>query len=375
VNILGIETSCDETAAAVVRDGTTLLSNVIVSQIDIHRDFGGVVPEVAARSHIEVMLPTIDKALADAFSTGAQTTDNHAGSSSASDPWSQIDAIAVAHGPGLKGSLLIGTLTARTLALVKNTPLYPINHVEAHTYANFITETAEREGLAMTNADLPVHRPEFPLLSLTVSGGHTQLVLFHDHGDYELLGSTRDDAAGEAFDKVSVMLGLGYPGGPAIAAAAEHGDPHAFPFPKAKIANSRDFSFSGLKTAVLRHLQELIQADYAFPSFELASHLTTEQINDAAASFQRVAAETLVDQTLEVYHTHQPRSVVIAGGVAANQELRQQLADRLPVDIEYAPTGLCTDNAAMIASRGYFGTHVDEPINPHQVEVVPSLRM
>jgi N6-L-threonylcarbamoyladenine synthase len=321
------------------------------------------------------MLPTIDKALADAFSTGAQTTDNHAGSSSASDPWSQIDAIAVAHGPGLKGSLLIGTLTARTLALVKNTPLYPINHVEAHTYANFITETAEREGLAMTNADLPVQRPEFPLLSLTVSGGHTQLVLFHDHGDYELLGSTRDDAAGEAFDKVSVMLGLGYPGGPAIAAAAEHGDPHAFPFPKAKIANSRDFSFSGLKTAVLRHLQELIQADYAFPSFELASHLTTEQINDAAASFQRVAAETLVDQTLEVYHTHQPRSVVIAGGVAANQELRQQLADRLPVDIEYAPTGLCTDNAAMIASRGYFGTHVDEPINPHQVEVVPSLRM
>lgn len=406
MNVLGIETSCDETAAAVVQDGKKLLSNVIISQIDIHKEFGGVVPEVAARNHIEVMVPTIEKALRDAFSGDdsresidsknkpSQNTDCSL-QTSQSDLWDQIDAIAVINGPGLQGSLLIGTLTAQTLALAKEKPLYPINHVEAHTYANFITEISSNTQYATRSTgsenklqktengkmpgvkkmDLPNNTPRFPLLSLTVSGGHTQLVLFHDHGDYELLGRTRDDAVGEAFDKVSMMLGLGYPGGPAIARAAESGNSQAFSFPKGKISKSRDFSFSGLKTAVLRHLQELIGADYSFPSFEIAQHLTQEQINDAAASFQRVAVQTLVDQTLDTYHVHNPETVVIAGGVAANQELRRQLSEQLPVSIEYAPLELCTDNATMVAARGYFSAISNESVSPYELETQPSLSM
>ncbi|MEX0919936.1 MAG: tRNA (adenosine(37)-N6)-threonylcarbamoyltransferase complex transferase subunit TsaD, partial [Candidatus Saccharimonadales bacterium] len=276
VNVLGIETSCDETAAAVVKDGDTLLSNVIVSQIDIHREFGGVVPEVAARSHIEAILPVINKALEDAF--GKE-----------SDPWSEIDAIGVTHGPGLQGSLLIGTLTAKTLALIKDKPLYPIHHVEGHTYANFITKAGSSNTLSDIAGSLPETKPELPFLSLTVSGGHSQLVLFKDHGNYELLGQTQDDAVGEAFDKVAKMLGLGYPGGPAIAKIAEQGDERAYNFPISRLDNQYDFSFSGLKTAVLRHLQALINQDYNFPSHQIAKELTEQQIADTAASFEYVA--------------------------------------------------------------------------------------
>lgn len=353
MRILGIESSCDETAAAIVEDGRLLLSNVVNSQIDIHKVYGGVVPEVAARSHIEVINPVIDQAL-----TSAQLT------------WDDIDAIAVTYAPGLIGSLLVGTLAARTLAQIKNKPLYPIHHVEAHVYANFITEQADN--LTLT---LPSHQPTFPMLALIVSGGHSQLVLFKNHGDYTLLGQTQDDAVGEAFDKVAKILGLPYPGGPSVAGAATHGNPLAHHLPKAKLQGAYDFSFSGLKTAVLRAVQHEVGVETTFPSSQLSGLLNDNQRNDFAASFQHVAIETLVDKTEAAFRDHSPASVVIAGGVAANQELRRQLSDRLPITIEYAPLSLCTDNAAMIATLGYFYAQKKQPTPPSDLEVVPSLSM
>ena len=342
MKVLGIESSCDETAASVVEDGRRLLSNIVNSQIDIHSAYGGVVPEVAARSHLEVVLPVIEKALIDAEST-----------------WDDIDAIAVTYAPGLVGSLLIGTLAARTLALLKNKPLYPIHHVEGHVYANFLIEKA----------------PAFPVLALIVSGGHSQLVLFRDHGDYELLGQTQDDAVGEAFDKVAKIIGLPYPGGPSIARAAESGDPHAFTFPKARMQGAYDFSFSGLKTAVLRTVQAETGVGYDFPSHQLPERVSDSLRADVAASFQRIAVETLVDKAEMAFQDYSPASMVIAGGVAANQELRRQLSERLPLDIEYAPINLCTDNAAMIASLGYYYAQKNEPTDPRDLEIIPSLSM
>lgn len=342
MRILGIESSCDETAAAIVDNGRTLISNVIVSQIDIHKAFGGVVPEVAARSHIEAILPVVEEALQKGDST-----------------WDDIDAIAVTNAPGLVGSLLIGSLTARTLALLKNKPLYPVHHVEGHVYANFLLKEP----------------PEFPLLALIVSGGHSQLVLFRDHGDYQLLGQTQDDAVGEAFDKVAKILGLPYPGGPSITKAAASGDPHAFPFPKAKLKNPYDFSFSGLKTAVLRRVQAEVGVGYDFPSFQLAARLDAATRDNFAASFQHIAIQTLVDKTRLAFRDFQPKSVVIAGGVAANQELRQQLRQALPIAINYADPALCTDNAAMIATLAYYYAQQHSPIHPHDLEITPSLSM
>ena len=342
MKILGIETSCDETAAAVVQDGRVLLSNVVNSQIDIHAVYGGVVPEVAARSHIEVINPVINQALTDAKLT-----------------WDDIDAIAVTYAPGLIGSLLIGTLAARTLAVLKNKPLYPIHHVEAHVYANFLNEKI----------------PSFPLLALIVSGGHSQLVMFQDHGDYKMLGQTCDDAVGEAFDKVAKIIGLPYPGGPSIAKAALNGNPLAYKFPKAKLSGKYDFSFSGLKTAVLRAVQREVGVDASFPSTGLAERLNDVQRADFAASFQRIAVETLVDKTEQAFRDYNPKSVVIAGGVAANQELRRILSERLPLHIDYAPMNLCTDNAAMVASLGYYYSQKNQPISPFDLEVAPSLSM
>ena len=340
--VLGIESSCDETAAAVVRDGRELLSNVIQSQIDIHKAYGGVVPEIAARSHIEVVLAVVDEALQTAHVT-----------------WDDIDAIGVTYAPGLIGSLLIGSLTARTLAILKNKPLYNIHHVEGHVYANFLLDP----------------QPKFPMLALIVSGGHSQLALFQDHGDYKLLGQTQDDAVGEAFDKVAKIIGLPYPGGPSISKAAESGNDRAFTFPKARMQGAYDFSFSGLKTAVLRRVQELCGKSHDFPSKSLAALLNESQRNDIAASFQRVAVETLVDKTIKAYEDFQPASVVIAGGVAANSELRRQLTERLPIGIEYAPMNLCTDNAAMIATLTYYRAKLQEPADPYTLDVLPSLSM
>ena len=342
MKILGIESSCDETAAAVVENGRVLLSNVVNSQIDIHAAYGGVVPEVAARSHIEVINPVINQALRDANVS-----------------WDDIDAIAVTYAPGLIGSLLVGTLAARTLAILKNKPLYPIHHVEGHVYANFLNKTA----------------PEFPCLALIVSGGHSQLVLFRDHGDYELLGQTQDDAVGEAFDKVAKIIGLPYPGGPSVARAALAGDPYKYHFPKARLSGAYDFSFSGLKTAVLRAVQREVGVDFTFPSHELPARLNDTQRADFAASFQRVAIETLVDKAEKAFNDFAPKSVVIAGGVAANQELRRQLSERLPIHIDYAPINLCTDNAAMIATLGYYYAQKSTPADPLNLEVIPSLSM
>ncbi len=353
MKILGIESSCDETAAAIVEDGTRVLSNVVNSQIDIHSVYGGVVPEVAARSHIEVVNPVVNQALTDA-GLG----------------WDGIDAIAVTYAPGLVGSLLVGTLTARTLALLNNKPLYPIHHVEAHVYANFITQQAKH--LSFT---LPSAQPRFPMLALIVSGGHSQLVLFRDHGDYELLGQTQDDAVGEAFDKVAKIIGLPYPGGPSIAKAALTGDPLAYRLPKARLAGAYDFSFSGLKTAVLRAVQREVGVDFTFPSHELSGLLNDVQRVNFAASFQHIAIETLVDKAEKAFQDYAPASVVIAGGVAASDELRRQLSDRLPLPIEYAPMQLCTDNAAMIATLGYYYAQKMPATNPLELEVVPSLSM
>ena len=350
--ILGIESTCDETAAAIVEDGQRLLSNVVVSQIDIHTEYGGVVPEIAARSHIEVINPVINKALNDANLT-----------------WDDIDAISVAYAPGLIGSLLVGTLAARTLAVLKNKPLYPVHHVEAHVYANFVTQQTTDQ------LTLPSHQPAFPMLALIVSGGHSQLVLFKKHGDFDLLGQTQDDAVGEAFDKVAKILGLPYPGGPSIANAALSGDAHKYHIPKARLDSPYNFSFSGPKTAVLRAVQAEVGVDYTFPSHELAARLTDEQRNDFAASFQRIAVETLVDKTEQAFKDYSPASVVIAGGVAANQELRTQLSARLPLPVEYAPMQLCTDNAAMIATLGYYHAQKHGSFSPFDLEVIPSLSM
>lgn len=343
MKILGIESSADETAAAVVEDGTHVLSSVVASQIDVHKEFGGMVPEVAARSHLEVILPVIQKALDDANVT-----------------LPDIDAIAVTRGPGLNGSLLIGALAARTIAELTHKPLYGINHVEAHVYANFLSEP----------------HPNFPLLALIVSGGHTQLALFKDHGDYRLLGQTRDDAAGEAFDKVARIIGLPYPGGPAIAEAAKSGDDQVFSFPKPQLGkDSLEFSFSGLKTAVLRTAQAAIGGDFRTKSYEIPALLSQKQRDNIAASFQKTVVDILVGRVLQAYEEYRPSSVVISGGVAANQALQEALQDRLPSPINYAPIKYYTDNAAMIASLGYFQAQSKKSVHPADLTVDPILSM
>lgn len=357
MKVLGIESSCDETAAAVVEDGYRLLSNVVASSADLHVQYGGVVPEIAARSHIECITGVVQQALSDAGCA-----------------WDDIDAIAVTYGAGLGGSLLIGVMTARTLAIVHHKPLYGVNHVEGHVYANFLTELGSSAKLG--ELKLPASQPEFPMLALIVSGGHSQLVLFQDHFDYQLLGQTQDDAIGEAFDKVAKILGLPYPGGPSIGKKALDGDPQTFALPKARMPAKYDFSFSGLKTAVLRLAQQQIGADYSFPSKNVAERLSEAQKANIAASFQRVAIETVVDKTLQAYEEYLPRSVVIAGGVAASPELRRQLAERLPIEVAYTDPRLCTDNGAMIATIGCFHVKLGRPTtDAYSLEIAPNLSM
>ncbi len=368
MTVLGIETSCDETAVGIVEDGEILLANAIATSLDLHKVYGGVVPEIAARSHIESMMPVIVEALEQAFGADA------------ADPWSHIDAIAVTYGAGLGGSLLVGVMTARTLAITKNKPLYAINHVEAHVYANFLTRlgssSLNRGELAGKSYVLRSAQPEFPMLALIVSGGHSQLVLFRGHFDYELLGQTRDDAIGEAFDKVAKISGLPYPGGPSIAKAAADGDPQKYVFPKAQLDKKYDFSFSGVKTAVLRLAQNEIGEDFTFPSYKIADRLSRQQVCDIAASFDRIATETVVDKTILAYEEFKPKSVVIAGGVAASKELRKQLSERLPISIEYPDMKLCTDNGAMIATLGCFkAMEGQETADPYSLDIAPNLSM
>lgn len=422
MRILGIETSCDETAAAVVEDGKIMLSNVVASSMDLHVKYGGVVPEIAARSHIESIAPVIEQALRDAFSSPKSQSLNP------DDLWSSIDGIAVTYGAGLGGSLLVGVMTARTLAITKNKPLYACNHVEGHVYANFLTSTgaslpASEQSSALrknslrdsvleatllsrssnstaSSADrsrldshqnpadvtqwslddqtysLPSRQPEFPMLALIVSGGHTQLVLFRNHFDYTLLGRTHDDAIGEAFDKVAKIIGLPYPGGPSISKAASEGNPQAFTFPIANMPDKYAFSFSGLKTAVLRQVQQLCGKSHDFPSTKLAELLSASQRNDIAASFQYTAVKTVADKTAVAFEEFAPKTVVIAGGVAANQELRRQLSERLPIGISYTDIKLCTDNGAMIATLGCYKAMLGQPTaNPYTLAIEPILSM
>lgn len=351
--VLGIESSCDETSAGVVEDGKRLRSNVVVASVDLHKQYGGVVPEIAARSHIEVIIPVIQQALDDAGCT-----------------WDDIDAIAVTYGAGLNGSLLIGVLAARTLAIAKNKPLYAVNHVEGHIYANFLTDTT------LENYQMRPTQPEFPMLGVIVSGLHSQLVVWRTHFDYTLLGETRDDAIGEAFDKVARLLGLPYPGGIKISKIAETGNDQAFKLPKAHMDERYDFSFSGLKTAVLRLAQKQAGKDFSFPSFGLPDLLNDEQKADIAACFQRVACETIVDKALQAYEEFSPKSVVTGGGVAANGELRRQLAERLPSPVEYLDLKLCGDNGAMIATLGCFHAMLGRPTaDPYKLETAPGLSM
>lgn len=354
MRILGIESSCDETAAAIVKDGQHLLSNIVASSMDLHAQYGGVVPEIAARSHIEAIMPVIQQAL-----------------NAANCTWDDVDGIAVTYGAGLGGSLLIGVLAARTLAIIHKKPLYSINHVEGHIYANFLTSTS------LLGYQMRTVQPEFPMLGIIVSGGHSQIVLFRDHFDYTLLGQTQDDAIGEAFDKVAKMLGLAYPGGPSVAKAALEGDSSRYKLPKAKMGKY-DFSFSGLKTAVLRLCQAEIGEKYDFPSTKLSERLSEAQKHNIAASFQRIAIETIVDKAKLAFEEFAPKSIVIGGGVAASQELRRQLSQALPlpIPIEYPDMKLCTDNGAMIATLGCFTASLGQPeADPYTLDIAPNLSM
>ena len=310
---LGIETSCDETAAAVIKGGREILSNVVLSQIDIHRKYGGVVPEIASRHHIEAIFPVIQEALQQA---DVELAD--------------IEVIAVTYGPGLVGSLLVGIAAAKALAFAAQKPLVGVNHIEGHIYANFLTG---RE----------IHPP---LVCLTVSGGHTDLLVIPRLGEYEILGRTRDDAAGEAFDKVARVLGLPYPGGPQIEKLAQGGDREAIAFPRGLLdGESLDFSFSGLKTAALNYLNEARQKEQEVP------------LADFAASFQWAIIDVLTEKLMAAAEVHRVDKVILSGGVAANRTFREHVAAEAAsrgLELLYPPVHLCTDNAAMIGSAGYF---------------------
>jgi N6-L-threonylcarbamoyladenine synthase len=313
--LLGIETSCDETAAAVVREGTSVLSSVVSSQIDLHARFGGVVPEVASRAHVELLTPVVAEALVEAGLQGPE-----------------VDAVACTVGPGLVGSLLVGISAAKALALVWDVPFVGVNHLEAHVYAAFLEEP-----------DLPL-----PMLVLLVSGAHTMLVEFSDHGRYRVLGGTVDDAAGEAYDKVGRYLGLGYPGGPAIDREAMKGDPEAIPFPRPMLDNGLDFSFSGLKTAVINHVR-------ANPEVSTA---------DVAASFQAAVVDVLVAKAKRAAVEVGATGLCLAGGVAANSLLRERWLDVCTEDGLrcFLPSrSMCTDNAAMVAAAGWWRLQSDGP--------------
>ena len=311
--ILGLETSCDETSAAVVVDGREILSNTISSQIPVHQKFGGVVPEIASRKHVEL----ISSVIRDALDTAEISLVD-------------ITAVAVTYGPGLVGALLVGVSSAKALAYTLGIPLIGVNHIESHIYANFLA-----------NPDL-----EFPLICLVVSGGHTELVYLESHGNYRLLGRTRDDAAGEAFDKVARAMGLGYPGGPLIDKLAASGNPQAVDFPRVLLeGDSLDFSFSGLKSSALNYLNK--------------AEMKGETVNkaDLAASFQQAVVDILVYKAMAAAARFKVKTIILAGGVASNSKLREELskkAEQEGIFIQYPPPVLCTDNAAMVASAGYY---------------------
>jgi N6-L-threonylcarbamoyladenine synthase len=359
--ILAIETSCDETAAAVVRDGRTVVSNVISSQVDLHRQYGGIVPEVASREHVRNVIPVLREALAPL-----------------TDPAAELDAIAVTHGPGLAGSLLVGVNVAKALALAWDRPLLAVHHLESHLYANWLVSQEEQ-------------LPHYPCVCLVISGGHTSLILIEDHSKYRQLGQTLDDAAGEAFDKAARILGLGYPGGPAIEQAARRGQPGHHKLPRAWLRGTHDFSFSGLKTALYRLAQEERRRDASLyygkdrgtqdlppgevPRLSRAGEfppLGSQVAADLAAAFQEAVVEILVRKTAEAANAYGALEVLLAGGVAANARLREEMALRLSVPLRMPPPALCTDNAAMVGAAAHYhllrGEHA--PLN---LDVYPNL--
>jgi len=308
IHVLGIETSCDETSASIVRDGRDILSNVVASQVEIHQAFGGVVPEVASRQHVLAIIPTIERAL-----------------EQAQIGWDDIAVVAPTRGPGLIGALLVGLNAGKAIAFARDLPLVGVNHLEGHIYANWLTGQ-------------PI---EFPTIVLIVSGAHSDLVLMTGHLEYQVLGRTRDDAAGEAFDKVARLLGLGYPGGPAIQKLAAQGDASKLKLPRAWLGDSYDFSFSGLKTAVLRVVEGLDSE----PGLTRA---------DVAASFEEAVVDVLVTKTKRAAEQFGVKQVLLAGGVAANKRLREEMDRRFQRPVIYPPISLCTDNAAMIAAAGFY---------------------
>lgn len=322
MKILGIETSCDETAAAVVEDGTKILSNQIASQVEIHARYGGVVPEVASRQHILSIIPILEQAM-------AKTS------------WKDLSGIAVTIGPGLAGSLLVGVNAAKAVAMAHDLPITGVNHLEGHIYANWLDN----------------HSVEFPVVCLIVSGGHSDLVLMRGHGDYLVLGRTRDDAAGEAFDKAARVLDLGYPGGPAIERAAKGGTV-SIQLPRAWLKGNSDFSFSGVKTALLR----LVEAG------------KISSAADGAASFQEAVIDVLVTKTVAVAKERRVKQILLVGGVAANELLRKRLTENSPLPVLVPKPILCTDNAAMIAACGYYRLKAGKT-SGLDLDVFPSLKL
>ena len=333
IRILGIESSCDETAAAVIQNGRVMLSNVVATQIAIHQKYGGVFPEVASRQHIRTIYAILDQALEQAHLS-----------------LNDIDAIAVTRGPGLAGSLVVGLNAAKGLALGRGLPLIGVNHLEGHIYSAWVYPQ---------DTPLPSPAPTFPLLALLVSGGHTELNLITNHLHYQRLGATLDDAAGEAFDKVARLIGLSYPGGPSVQKAAEEGDPAAFAFPRARLEGTWNFSFSGLKTAVLREVRDLEKQNRPLP------------VNNLAASFQAAVVDALYTKTMKAAHEFGVKEIVIAGGVSANRALRDAFMTQQDYPVHIPPLNLCTDNAAMIGAAGYYH-YIQGQRDPLNLDVNPT---
>lgn len=331
--ILAVESSCDETAAAVIINGRQIASNIVASQIELHQRYGGVFPEVASRQHVLVVQDVIQAALKKAHLS-----------------LDEIDAIAVTRGPGLPGSLVVGMNAAKGLAMARELPLIGINHLEGHIYSAWLAQDADSK---------KAQPPQFPALVLVVSGGHTELILMEGHLQYKRLGATLDDAAGEAFDKVARLLDLGYPGGPAIQKTSESGNPKAFNFPIAKLDEPWDFSFSGLKTAVLRVVNSYKDHNAAIPAA------------DIAASFQQALVNALVEKTLAAAKTFDASSIILAGGVSANRLLRDTMQNRSVVKVHIPPLTLCTDNAAMIGAAGHYH-YVKGDYSPLDMDVLPN---
>lgn len=342
VRVLGIETSCDESAAAVIVDGRIVQSSVVASQVELHARYGGVFPEVASRQHINAIYSVLEQALNEAHVT-----------------LSNIDGISVTRGPGLAGSLIVGVNMAKGLAIAQNIPLIGINHLEGHIYSAW---TYPGNSIESIN---PPPEPQFPLLALLVSGGHSELILMTNHLTYQRLGGTLDDAAGEAFDKVARLIGLPYPGGPAIQSASENGNPAAFSFPRAWLEGTWNFSFSGLKTAVLRTVRDI---ESSHPGNDSKNHLP---VADLAASFQSAVVDVLVGKTIRAAEKHKAREILVAGGVSANKMLRDTMLAKSSLKVHIPSLTLCTDNAAMIAAAGYYHLIAAER-DPLNFDVVPT---